>query len=50
MRAKEKRESDEKIASQNMAFQLEIQKLKAQLKNEPVQRILYLIFFNIECL
>ena len=35
MRAKEKRESDEKIASQNMAFQLEIQKLKAQLKNEP---------------
>jgi hypothetical protein len=34
-RAKEKRESDERIAAQNMAFQLEIQKLKAQLKNGP---------------
>jgi hypothetical protein len=29
MRAKEKRKSDEIIAAQNMAFQLEIQKLKA---------------------
>jgi glycogen debranching enzyme len=34
-RAKEKRESDEIIAAQNMAFQLEIQKLKAQLKSGP---------------
>ena len=35
MIAKEKRESDERIAAQNMAFQLEIQKLKAQLKSGP---------------
>jgi hypothetical protein len=34
-RAKEKRQSDERIAAQNMAFQLEIQKLKAQLKSRP---------------
>ena len=33
--AKEKRENNERIAAQNMAFQLEIQKLKAQLKSEP---------------
>ena len=34
-KAKEKRESDERIAAQNISFQLEIQKLKAHLKSGP---------------
>ena len=33
--AKENRESDERIATQNKSFQLEIQKLKAHLKSGP---------------
>jgi hypothetical protein len=32
---KRREKSDERIAAQNMAFQLEIQKLKAQLKSGP---------------
>ena len=33
MIAKEKRESDERIAAQNISFQSKIQKLKAHLKS-----------------
>ena len=43
------RENNEKITTPNMAFQLEIQKLKAQLKSGP-RGPSSLKHFKIECL